>query len=300
MTNKQIVLETIAFIKARERDFLDRNMLTTLWKNFTLKKQEYFKNLLLQQELIHLNSAWDFSLTAPVQLSTEDDFDVFGNCKKRVAQKDSEIVASYLETTFFKFLKENETSHSRKVNVKRFMKSNFTKPIPTSPDTMNETDEGVLFLESLKDRGFIFFKDDELGQVNELYIDANPPTIKRWFDNPVAPFKVELTPKLDDVYLLDESFPLRLPIVDTIIVPKDSQIQKLTPTQIINNYNNTLASGNIYQDLSQDNSLQKQITTIKTPNTISKNPTIEKWGLWVAIAVGIIALLTGLKTCGYI
>jgi len=72
------------------------------------------------------------------------------------------------------------------------------------------------------------------------------------------------------------------------------------PISTTNNYNNTVHDGNVYQDLSQDNSLSKQTTNIKTPNTISSNSIMEKWQLWVAIAVGIIALLTGLKTCGYL
>jgi len=299
MTNKQIVLQTIDFINQRERDSLDRNMLTTLWKNFTKEKQEYFKNLLLEQGLIHLNTAWEFSLTTPTQLSTGNDFDVFGNCENRPAKKDSKIVASYIETRFFKFLKENETADSKRVNVRRFMTSHFKKPLPTAIQTKNETDAGVLFLESLKNRGLINYRENELGQINEWCIDDNPPTIKRWFDNPAAPFKVELTSKLDNIYLLDERLAVRLPIEDSIIENSISKRPQPITAQVIN-YNNTIGSGNIYQDLSQDNSLNKQTTKIKTPNTISKKPTIEKWQLWIAIIVGVIALLTGLKTCGYI
>ncbi len=56
----------------------------------------------------------------------------------------------------------------------------------------------------------------------------------------------------------------------------------------------------IHSDLSQGNSLNKEVKTINPPNKTSRNPTIEKWGLWVAIIVGLATILASLKTCGII
>jgi hypothetical protein len=79
-------------------------------------------------------------------------------------------------------------------------------------------------------------------------------------------------------------------------------LKKETTRQPIINYHNhnIIQSGNIYQDLSRDNKIDKHSVNMKSPNEISKNPTIEKWGLWIAIASCFIALLTGLKSCGII
>ncbi|MDB5003067.1 MAG: hypothetical protein JWQ34_1292 [Mucilaginibacter sp.] len=74
---------------------------------------------------------------------------------------------------------------------------------------------------------------------------------------------------------------------------------KIEPSpQPIINYNTVVHSGNLYQDLSRDNQIKKHKVKMNNPSAISKSPIIEKWGLWVAIASGVIALLTGLKTCG--
>ncbi|MBS1526899.1 MAG: hypothetical protein JST19_14690 [Bacteroidetes bacterium] len=68
-----------------------------------------------------------------------------------------------------------------------------------------------------------------------------------------------------------------------------------------NTYNTNVAfGGNVYQDLSDDNSRNKQINKTSTPQTNSKPPTIEKWQLWIGIIVGIATILGALKTCGYI
>ena len=81
---------------------------------------------------------------------------------------------------------------------------------------------------------------------------------------------------------------------------KDHGIKKEPSPQPVINYNNTVHSESIHQDLSPDNKIAKQTINTNTPDAISKKPIIEKLGLWVAIVSGLIALLTGLKTCGYL
>lgn len=82
---------------------------------------------------------------------------------------------------------------------------------------------------------------------------------------------------------------------------KSYGIKKQEPIDGLGGTTNITIHGDAHNsDFSQDNRRHKQITKIKTPQTISKKPSIEKWGLWVAISVGIITLLTGLKTCGYL
>jgi len=64
---------------------------------------------------------------------------------------------------------------------------------------------------------------------------------------------------------------------------------------------NITVHGNVHNsDFSQDNSLNKQIKNKTAPNTISKKPLMEKVYWLSGIAVAIIALLTGLKSCGLI
>lgn len=88
------------------------------------------------------------------------------------------------------------------------MIANFIKPNPLSPQTINETDKGVLFLKALKQQGLIDYDDEALNHVNTWYID-DPPTIKRWFDTLHEPLLV----RLSDSYLRPQKNPQKNTII---------------------------------------------------------------------------------------
>jgi len=194
MTNKEVIWETIQFIKNESRKHSTPNMLHTIWKDFEAEKQDYFRELMAG--LINLNTnQWEFQLTMDGILAHEDDFDNYGNFVKYEAVK-PKIVTSYLEDKFLKYIKAKEKPYSKEVNLTEFMISNFDRPDPKSSKTTNENDEGVNFLMNLRYRKFIDYNPEDLAHVNYWYADHPKDTIKCWFDTLHIPMKVWLTNQL--------------------------------------------------------------------------------------------------------
>ena len=167
MTDEAIILETLKFVNRETRNKPYVNIIDTLWREYEIDKQEHLKREVLKRGLINLNmdNQWEFQLRSEGILFIE-----VGDKK--------------LEKDFLDYLKKQN-------EIEPFMVNNFIKPDPTSPNTTNETDNGVIFLKSLKRKGLVDYDAEALAHVNTWYVDGGEtPQIKRWFDTLHEPFYV--------------------------------------------------------------------------------------------------------------
>src|SRR5579863_1767610 len=169
--DEKIVLHSLKFIKRRTRYSAYVNLLTTLWKDWDEDKQEYFKELLWNKELIRLNTyQWEFQLTT--------------KGKNFITEFDEELkcaLCDYLQT---------------KRDVRDFMTDNFIEPDPFSSDTNNSTDDGVLFLKNLKREKLIEFDDGILDKINRDWIPIGDRKKLRWFNTMDGPLLIRPTYQL--------------------------------------------------------------------------------------------------------
>lgn len=186
MTDNAIILETLKFINKETRYNPFVNINTTIWKDYNINKQEALRRLLFKRKLVNQNmdNQWEFRLT------TEGDLAI-------------EVGDEELERDFLKFI-------SKQSNIEWFMVNNFIKPDPECTKTINETDEGVIFLKKLKSEGLVEYDKGALSHVNDWHVDGGDnPKIKRWFDTLHEPLLVTQVNKRLPLRLSKRKFVLK-------------------------------------------------------------------------------------------
>ena len=188
--DEKIILHCLKFIR-RATKYLPNghvNMLTTLWKNWDEDKQNYFHGLLWDKKYVHLAPyQWELQLT-----DAGKDF---------IKEKDKE-----LRDAFFTFLID-------KRDVVEFMVNNFVKPNDLSPETKNETDDGVVFLKELRQKRLIRFHDAVLEQVNNWVIPKGKNKHKRWFDTLTDKLIIIPTNPAHEDSFLETNLPTKTPTI---------------------------------------------------------------------------------------
>jgi len=192
--DEKIMLHCLKFIKRATKYLASGhvNMLTTLWKDWSEEKQNYFHELLWKKEYVHLAPyQWELQLTT--------------NGNKFIEAKDKELRDALFEYLIYER------------DLTNFMMDNFIKPDDLSPNTENSTDDGVVFLKGLKRQRLIKYDDGLLEQINTWVIPKGRNKHKRWFDNLTE--KLIVTPTnpyheptlLEDTSLIKPKTPLKIP-----------------------------------------------------------------------------------------
>ncbi|HVS93736.1 MAG TPA: hypothetical protein VHE59_16975 [Mucilaginibacter sp.] len=163
--DEKIILHSLKFIKRATKYSAYVNILNTLWKDWEDDKQEHFRELLWDGKYIQLNTyQWEFQITTKGK-NFINEFD-----KK-------------LEDALVEYLKSNR-------DIRGFMIDNFVEPNPFSPDTINSTDDGVIFLKKLKREKRINYDDGVLNQINTDWIPVGDRRQMRWYNTMSGAFIV--------------------------------------------------------------------------------------------------------------
>jgi len=200
MSDDAIILDTLKFIDHNTNPPPYVNVFDTIWYNFSQEKKEHLRRIMLPKAIINLND------------SDHREFKLRSEAYNIIYEENKK-----LQCDFLKFIQKQP-------NIEFFMVSNFVKPDPKSVFTTHEHDNAVIFLKELKGQGLIEYDREDLNHISNNWYEEEPPINKRWFDtvDKNRPFLVELTTLGKNYLLLEDSFPIKTPIIEQTIPPKRS------------------------------------------------------------------------------